>query len=70
MTDLLLKLLGVRMEDAVHIANFRLGAMVFHQPVGMQHIRANLRSEIYIEFGGFQLFCDLAFFLQLKFIKP
>ena len=39
----------VAVQNAVYIANLRLGAVIFYQPVGMQHIRPNLRAEVDIE---------------------
>src|SRR3984957_16809110 len=43
------KRLQIPVEHLVHIANFNLGAVVLCNPVGLQHIRPNLRAEVDFE---------------------
>ena len=41
--------LQIAVEHAIHVADFHLGAVVFDHAIGLQHVRANLRSELDVE---------------------
>src|ERR1700686_3970755 len=43
--------LQVSVQHAVHIAYFQFRAVVLNQPVGLQHVRSNLRSKLHAELG-------------------
>src|SRR5690242_5193407 len=57
-------------EDAVHIADGQLGAMVLDHAVWGQHITADLAAEVDVELRSLRLTRLLALFFQLEFVEP
>src|SRR5260370_35777529 len=54
---------------AIHISDFGFGAMVLDQAVGLKHVGADLRSEINVELGVFNLSGGFALFLHFELVE-
>src|SRR5215469_2230376 len=63
------KRLYISVKDTIDVAHFRLGSMILHHAIGLQYVRANLRSEVDIEFGIFNLLRLGTLLLHLVFVK-
>src|SRR5580698_2182326 len=55
----------VAIQHAIHIADRKLGAMVFHHPIRSQDVAADLAAEIDLELRIFDLLIRHALLLQL-----
>src|SRR6266566_7310955 len=60
----------IAVEDAVDIAHLEFGAMVLHQAVRLQGVRANLAAETDFQLGLVELPRGLLPLLDFRFIQP
>src|SRR5215469_11689052 len=61
--------LQVSIEDTIDIAHFGFRAVVFDHAIGLQHVRANLRSEFNVEFRVFNFLAGCPLFFHLEFVE-
>src|ERR1019366_235350 len=64
------QLVQIPVEHAIDIANLDSRPQVFHHAIGLQHVRADLRPEVNVEFGIFDAFGYRALLLQFVLVKP
>ena len=61
--------LEVSVEHLVHVAYFHFGAVVLGHAVGLQDVRADLRAEVDVELGVFELLGFGALLFELVFVE-
>ena len=61
--------LEVAVEDFVDVADFDAGAEVFGHAVGLQDVAADLRAELDVELGVFELAADGLFLFELVLVE-
>src|SRR5690349_8465486 len=59
----------VTIEHASRITNFHFGTMILHELIRREHVRTNLRAEINVELGVFQLLRFRSLLFQLIFVE-
>ena len=59
----------IAVEDLVHVANFDTGTEVLGHAVGLQDVAADLRAELDVELGVFELAADLFLLVELVLVE-
>src|SRR5581483_785374 len=59
----------IAVQHPVHVPHLHLRTVIFHHPVGREHVRPDLRAEIDVQFGVLNFLALGALLLQLIFVE-